>query len=95
MTIPDMLEKVKFTGVFEKTMFAKNLFFQDKKKKERLWLVIAAHDTKFDVKDLQKEFKVGSGNLRGASLETMEATLGAKKGAVTLFSIVNDEPKAV
>ena len=90
-----MLEKVKFTGVFEKTKFAKNLFLYDKKKKERMWLVIAAHDTEFDMKDLQKEFKVGSGNLRGASLETMEKALGATKGAVNLFSIINDESKAV
>ena len=71
-TIPEMLEKVKFTDEFEKTMFAKNLFFYDKKKKERLWLVIAAHDTVTDMKFMQKEFKVGSGNLRGASLEVME-----------------------
>ena len=71
-------------------MFAKNLFYYDKKKKERMWLLIAAHDTQFDMKDLQKELKVGSGNLRAASLETMEATLAATKGAVNLFSILND-----
>jgi Ala-tRNA(Pro) deacylase len=95
MTIPDMLEKVKFEGVYEKTMFAKNLFYYDKKKKERMWLVIAAHEATFDMKNLQKEFKVGSGNLRAASLETMEKALGATKGAVNLFSIINDTAKAV
>ena len=52
MTIPDMLEKVKFEGVYEKTMFAKNLFYYDKKKKERMWLVIAAHEATFDMKNL-------------------------------------------
>lgn len=90
-----MLEKVKFTGAFEKTMFAKNLFFYDKKKKERMWLVITAHDTSIDLKALTKEFAVGSGNLRGGSVETMEQVLGATKGAVNLFSIVNDKANAV
>ena len=51
-TIPEMLEGVKFTGAFEKTKFAKNLFLYDKKKKERMWLVITAHDTQIDMKDL-------------------------------------------
>jgi len=40
-----MLEHVKFEGEYVKTKFAKNLFFYDKKKKERMWLVIAAHDS--------------------------------------------------
>ena len=45
MTIPEMLEKVKFEGAFANTFFAKNLFLQNKKKKEQMWLVVAAHDT--------------------------------------------------
>lgn len=46
-TIPEMLEKVHFTGDVEHAKFAKNLFLYDKKKKERMWLVICAHDTQF------------------------------------------------
>ena len=30
-----------------------------------MWLVVAAHDTKIDMKALEKHFKTGSGNLRG------------------------------
>ena len=44
-TIEAGLKVVKFSGAFEDAMFAKNLFLHDKKKKERRWLVIAAHDT--------------------------------------------------
>ena len=45
-TMEDM-KAVKFEGAFEKTHLAKNLFFADKKKKERMWLICAASDTKF------------------------------------------------
>lgn len=90
MTIPEMLEGVKFEGEASTTKFAKNLFLYDKKKKERMWLVIAVHDTAIDMKQLTKDLKVGSGNLRGANLDRMEEVLGAKKGAVCLFSILND-----
>jgi prolyl-tRNA synthetase len=94
-TIPEMLEKVKFEGAHAKAVFAKNLFLQDKKKKETGYLVIAAHDTAIDMKALTKHLKVGSGNLRGGEVEVMEAMLGAKKGALNLFSIVNDTAKKV
>jgi len=59
-----MLEHVKFDGEYSDTMFAKNLFLQDKKKKDKMYLVVAAHDTAIDMKALTKHFKVGSGNLR-------------------------------
>ena len=95
MTIPEMLEKVKFEGEHEKAIFAKNLFLQDKKKKETAFLVIAAHDTNIDMKGLTKHLKAGSGNLRGGDVEVMEAMLGAKKGAVNLFAILNDTAKKV
>lgn len=49
-TIPAMLETVKFEGEFASTKFAKNLFLYDKKKKERMWLVICAHDCVFTMK---------------------------------------------
>jgi prolyl-tRNA synthetase len=94
-TIPEMLEKVKFEGASAKAVFAKNLFLQDKKKKENGFLVIAAHDTAIDMKGLTKHLKVGSGNLRGGEVEVMEAMLGAKKGALNLFAIINDTAKKV
>lgn len=94
-TIPEMLEKVKFEGEHAKAIFAKNLFLQDKKKKETAYLVIAAHDTNIDMKGLTKHLKAGSGNLRGGDVETMEAMLGAKKGSVNLFAILNDTAKKV
>ena len=46
-------------------MFAKNLFLHNKKKKENLFLVIAAHNTIVNMKELEKHLKTGSGNLRG------------------------------
>lgn len=95
MTIPEMLEKVKFEGDHAKALFAKNLFLQDKKKKDGAYLVIAAHDTNIDMKGLTKHLKAGSGNLRGGDVEIMEAMLGAKKGAVNLFAILNDTAKKV
>ena len=89
------MEHVKFTGAFEDTMFAKNLFFHDKKKKTKLWLVIAAHNTDIDMKKLSKDLGVGSGNLRQGDPEKLESILGVKAGSVNLFSIVNDVNKAV
>lgn len=95
MTIPEMLEKVKFEGAFANTFFAKNLFLQNKKKKEQMWLVVAAHDTKIDMKAIEKHFKTGSGNLRRGDAEEMKALLGVESGAVTIFSIVNDKENKV
>jgi Ala-tRNA(Pro) deacylase len=86
-----MLEKVKFEGDHSKAIFAKNLFLNNKKKKEQVYLVIAAHDTKIDMKGLEKHLKSGSGNLRAGDQDVMEALLGATKGAVNLFSILNDK----
>lgn len=95
MTIPAMLETVKFEGVYANTKFAKNLFLYDKKKKERLWLVICAHDTAFTMKALEKSFGVKNGDLRGADPEILESTLGVKGGSVNLFSIINDNENKV
>jgi Ala-tRNA(Pro) deacylase len=89
-TIAQMLEVVKFENEFAETKFAKNLFLYDKKKKERMWLVIAAHDSQFSMKKLEKHLGCGNGNLRGAQPEVLEATLGVKGGSVNLFAIMND-----
>jgi Ala-tRNA(Pro) deacylase len=88
-----MLEKVKFEG--DQPVFAKNLFLHNKKKKELVYLVIAAHDTNIDMKGLTNHLKAGSGNLRAGDQEVMEHLLGATKGAVNLFSIINDAAKRV
>jgi hypothetical protein len=71
-TIPEMLEKVKFTDDYATTLFAKNLFLANKKKKEQIYLVIAAHDTQIDMKALTTHLKAGSGNLRAGDAEVME-----------------------
>jgi hypothetical protein len=97
-----MLEKVKFEGAFAETKFAKHIFLANKKKKDvqykdNIWLVVAAHDTPFGNKDMEKLWKTGSGNLRGdcISAELMDSLLGTKAGAINLFSIVNDKEKHI
>ena len=85
----------KFSGTIANAALAKNLFFADKKKKERMWLVCACNDTKFQTKDLEKYLKTGSGNLRAAAFEVAEDLLAAQKGAVNLYSIVNDSEKKI
>ena len=94
-TIPEMLEKVKFDGEWSNAMFAKNLFLHNKKKKELLYLVVAAHETNIDMKALTTHLKAGSGNLRAGDQEVMEQLLGVKKGAVNLFSLLNDKENKV
>ena len=76
-------------------MFCKNLFLHDKKKKNKLWLIVAAHDTAIDLKKVTKDLGVGSGNLRQGDQDKLESLLGVKAGSVNLFSIVNDTDKAV
>lgn len=95
MTMAEMAEHVVFEGEYAEVKFAKNLFFQDKKNKERMWVICAAHDTQIDTKALTKTLGCGSGNLRAGSEEAMYDKLGARKGALTLFSIINDTEKAV
>ena len=91
----EMDEKVHFEGEYQNTMFAKNLFFQDKKKKERMWVICAANSTQIDLKALTKTLGCASGNLRAGSEEAMLGKLGARKGALTLFSVINDQNKEV
>ena len=58
-------------------------------------LIVAAHDTLVDMKALTKHYKTGSGNLRAGDADDMFKFLGATKGGVTLFSIVNDPDNKV
>jgi Ala-tRNA(Pro) deacylase len=74
---------------------AKQLFLWDKKNKDSVWLVCAAANSEFDMKEFNKYLKVGSGNLRGADEDVLEKLLGCKKGMVNFFSIVNDVEKKV
>jgi prolyl-tRNA synthetase len=67
----------------------------NKKKKEQLFLIVAAHDTEVNLKELEKHLKTGSGNLRAAEENVMESVLGVKKGSVCLFAILNDKDKKV
>lgn len=71
-TIPEMLEKVKFEAPNDKAVFAKNLFLANKKKKDQIYLVVAAHDTQIDMKGLTNHVKAGSGNLRAGDEAVME-----------------------
>ena len=89
MTMADM-EIVQWEGEFANTMKAKNLFLADKKNKARMWVVCATTDAAIDMKALTKALGVGSGNLRGGSEEAMFEKLGARKGGLNLFSIIND-----
>jgi hypothetical protein len=57
---------------------AKQLFLYDKKKKENMFLVCAQVDTTVNMKGLEKYFKVGSGNLRGADAASLEKFLGCR-----------------
>jgi hypothetical protein len=51
MKISEMLEKVVFEGDLQgNVMFVKNLFLANKKKKEQMWMICAAHDTAIDMK---------------------------------------------
>lgn len=90
-----MQEKVHFEDEYKDTEFIKNLFYWDKKKKDRMWFVLAADSTNIDLKALTKTLGCGSGNLRGASEEALYEFLGARTGALNLFAVFNDKAKKV
>lgn len=91
-----MREAVHFPEPYSSDiMFIKNLFYQDKKNKARMFFVIAADTTVIDQKALCKKLGCGSGNLRNGSEEAMYEKLGAIKGGLNLFALVNDKNKEV
>jgi len=96
-TNAEMIEHVTplFTEEYQNTKLAKQLFLYDKKKKENMFLVCAQVDTEVNMKALEKHFKVGSGNLRGADAGSLEKYLGCRQGTVNYFSIINDTEKKV
>jgi Ala-tRNA(Pro) deacylase len=65
----------------------KNLFVKDKK--GQLFLVVAEHDRRIDLKRLH-EVIGASGRLSFGSAEQMMAHLGVTPGSVTAFAVVND-----
>lgn len=72
------------------------MLLYNKKKKEDIYLVIAAHDTNTSNKVLEAHYKTGKDNLRMvADQALLESLLGGKQGALTLFGILNDKDKKV
>lgn len=70
----------------------KNLFLKDKK--GRHFLVSVEEEAVVDLKTIHGLIG-GSGRVSFGSPEAMEAYLGVKPGAVTLFGVVNDADKKV
>ena len=90
-----MLEKVKFDGEYKNNVCAKQLFLYDRKKKEKMWLVCAAHFTDVDLKKLNQYLPCTSGSLRGADAESLAKYLGSRQGTCNYFSMINDKDKKV
>ncbi len=64
----------------------KNLFLKDAK--DRLYLVIAHHNTAVDLKALPKV--IGSARLSFGRAELLHEVLGVTPGSVTAFALMND-----
>ena len=60
----DVFKYVKFEGEYANTVFAKNLLFYNKKKKDDFYLVIAGASTETPMRLLEKYFKLGKDDLR-------------------------------
>jgi Ala-tRNA(Pro) deacylase len=70
----------------------KNLFVKDKK--GRLFLVVAEHERRIDLKRLH-EVIGASGRLSFCSAEQMQAHLGVTPGSVTALAVIHDRAHAV
>lgn len=77
---------------YANAVHTKNLILNNKKKKEEVWIIHAAHNTEINMKALEKKLKTGSGNLRGASEEVLQS-IGCKPGMVNAFALLNDTDK--
>lgn len=64
----------------------RNLYLRDKKKKN--FLIVAANDTKVDMKSLQE--KLGCGRLSFGSSDRLWQFLGIRPGSVCPFTVIND-----
>lgn len=72
-------------------LHCRNLFLRDKK--EIMYLVVVANDTKVDLKNLEK--LLGSARLSFGSPERLWTYLGIYPGAVCPFAVVNDKNREV
>lgn len=70
----------------------KNLFVKDKK--GRMFLVVAEHERRIDLKRLHEAIGA-SGRLSFCSAEQMKEHLGVTPGSVTSLALVNDRQRAV
>lgn len=69
----------------------RNLFVRDKK--EAMYLVVAANETRIDMKKLADV--IGSGRLSFGSAERLWTYLGVRPGSVCPYAIINDTGNAV
>lgn len=69
----------------------KNLFLKDDK--SNLYLIVAVHDTKIDLKKLSK-FLLAPG-LRFANAELLKLYLGVEPGSVTPFGLIFDKEQKI
>ena len=67
----------------------KNLFLKDKKKKNKLYLLTAAHDRPINLKNITAALG-SAGELRLADESVLLETWGVKQGCVTPFALIND-----
>ena len=72
----------------------KNLFLKDKKKKNKLYLLTAAHDRPINLKNITAALG-SAGELRLADESVLLETLGVKQGCVTPFALINDSACSV
>ena len=71
----------------------KNLFLKDKK--HGLFLVTASHDTKVNIKTLQKLLGLKGAKMSFAKEALLEEVLGVSKGSVTALAMINDTERKV
>lgn len=88
---PNMAEVVQKVKL-DKAPHIKNLLYYDKK--DNFYLVLALNDTKVE-KTFWKQLNVSPGNVRLAKDEDIERVLGAKKGSVNPFALINDKENKV
>src|SRR5690606_18792615 len=69
----------------------RNLFLRDKKQK--MFLVVAAHETAIDLKKLPA--LIGADRLSFGSADRLWAYLGVRPGSVCPYAIINDKDRAV
>lgn len=90
-TVEAMADEMSKLGV--QGICTKNLFLKDKK--NRLYIITSAPDTKVDIKVLSARLGMGKGGLRFAPEELLEPVLGLAPGSVTPLAVVQPSAAAV